>query len=180
MGWTYQYRAKGTSDREFFEPLLNKGSRIIACNSAGGFHGEFYAAVENSAGEVSVLVALKAWSPHEYYNFGYKDMDDTAGPIMARASQAVLDALTPTTNEHALDFRARAQANLDAKKTRPTLRRGSVIHLNKPVKFANGESYEFFRVGNRGRIEQALTSPDSLYGLRVRFGNFRNYEFNVL
>jgi hypothetical protein len=183
MGWTSMNRAKGMSDVEFFTKewaLEKNGMKIVACNSAGGFGGVFYAAIDNGKGEVFAITVLKSWTPRDYYNFTWKEIEESSGPYTIDASQKVLDALTPTKSEYAIEWRAKVAARLAAKKAAPTLRKGMIIRVANPVPFANGQSYEYFMIGDRGRIEKALSTADSQFGPRVRFAKFRQSEFEIV
>ena len=42
--------------------------------------------------------------------WGYKDLDETMGPVASEAPAAILDRLTPTTAPHALDWRQRCRS----------------------------------------------------------------------
>lgn len=183
MGWTSMHRPKGMSDVEFFEKewaLAKNGMKIVATNSAGGFGGVFYAAIDDGKGNVFAMTVLKSWNPRDYYNFTWKEIEESCGPYTIDASQKVLDALTPTTSEFAQEWRAKVTARLAAKKAAPKLSKGAVIRVSQPVSFANGQSYEYFMMGERGRIEKALQTPDAQFGPRVRFAKFRQYGFELV
>lgn len=42
--------------------------------------------------------------------WGYKDMEETMGPVASEAPTAILDLLTPTTSAHAFAWRERCRA----------------------------------------------------------------------
>lgn len=46
--------------------------------------------------------------------WGYKDLDETVGPVESRAPAAILDLLSPTTDNWALEWRQRCRAKLMA------------------------------------------------------------------
>lgn len=102
MGWTGTYRAKGTTDKEFFEQEF-PSAEVVASGRNGS---TVYLAARNRAdesGAVFGLVILTQVNRDPDYNFYYKDMDETMGPNEAKAPEKVLDALTPTTSEYAID-----------------------------------------------------------------------------
>lgn len=66
--------------------------------------------------------------------WGYKDMDETAGPNEAEAPAKLLDLLSPTTAEYALDWRQRCRDHA-ARQSR-TLKTGEVIRLAQPLRFS--------------------------------------------
>src|SRR3546814_944011 len=60
------------------------------------------------------LVCLVRWNPRsrDGHQFGYKDMSENMGPCEADCPAAILELLSPTDHEYALDWRARCRANL--------------------------------------------------------------------
>lgn len=116
MGWIAYHRPDGENDREQFQRELftNTDDEIVKCASKNNV---FYAAVRTeSTGEVRALVVLmRHVSGERNFNFNYKDLEESAGPVAAEAPAEVLDALTPTDNEYALDWRKRCRENLIAK-----------------------------------------------------------------
>lgn len=44
--------------------------------------------------------------------WGYKDMDETMGPVQCAAPAAILDLLSPTTAPYALEWRKRCRQNV--------------------------------------------------------------------
>ena len=94
MGWLYQSRMRGQSNREWFEKEFSS-LEFLECAT---YLGTFYAAVRPKAKPETpamCLVILCRWIPNDVYNFGYKDMDETMGPYGARCPEKVLKALGP-------------------------------------------------------------------------------------
>ena len=70
----------------------------------------YYAAVkatnkETGHEEIFAGVCLTAINTKEYYNFGYKDMDETYGPCQYSCPKSILDLLTPTDHKYAKEWR---------------------------------------------------------------------------
>src|SRR3546814_16727894 len=65
-------------------------------------------------GIVFAVVCLVRWNPRsrDGHQFGYKDMSENMGPCEADCPAAILELLSPTDHEYALDWRARCRANL--------------------------------------------------------------------
>lgn len=155
MGWTGLYRHPGMSDREFFEKEfpdgLGKWGHIVACSTK---NGAFYAAIQNHEdhpsrpNETWALVVLVQRGKGQY-NFHYKDMSEDMGPAVDEASAAVLDALSPTTHEYAVQWRERCRENLAkqavARKVRATVKDGDVIEYERELNFANDRKVRRFR-----------------------------------
>lgn len=89
----------------------------------------YYAAVESSAQgrepEVFGVVVLTSVNNKSYFNFGYKDMDETMGPYAYDCPPTILDLLSPTDNKYALEWRRKCREHhaesLARRKARKTL-----------------------------------------------------------
>lgn len=146
MGWTYTSRARGTSNRDWFQSQFGDNCRIL---DAATVRGTFYAACMNPAkpGTVFAIICLTRWVPKDRYNFGYKDMDEDMGPCEDYAPARILDQLTATDSENAQDWRERCRRNLQLPRIRP----GDVIRLDRPAHFGERQFSEFRKVEYRGR-----------------------------
>ena len=67
--------------------------------------------------KVFAVVFLTKTNMKDYYNFYYKDMDETMLPGCYECPAGILKLLTPTDNEYALAWRAECQKNIDKKKS---------------------------------------------------------------
>ena len=71
----------------------------------------------------------------DYYNFAYKDMDESYGPCQCDCPKGILDLLSPTENEYALQWRKACYENI-VKKRNPNgfnkLPVGTVIKVVMP------------------------------------------------
>ena len=76
--------------------------------------------------------------------WGYKDMDETSGPNQAEAPAKLLDLLSPTSAEFALDWRMRCRAH--AARSGRRLKSGDVIRLATPLRFSDGAELQTFRI----------------------------------
>lgn len=142
MGWT-EYHAthykKGKVDRKaecdaYFLEGLNRGFYDVLKSSMVG--STYYAAIKplkksngkNENGEyeyidipvseqrVFAVVFLTSVNNREYFNFAYKDMDESVGPNESNCPKGILDLLTPTTSEWANEWRKRCYDNLAQKR----------------------------------------------------------------
>lgn len=80
--------------------------------------------------KVFAAITLTRIDNKDYYNFAYKDMDETMGPCEDKCPKTILDLLTPTEYEYAKEWRKRCYENLKKKKDPNTLTNlpiGSVI-----------------------------------------------------
>jgi hypothetical protein len=161
MGWTFYHRPKGQTDRQHFEQefsMFRNGTYEMV--ETASKNGVFYAAVRtlkeqsySPAGEVWGLVILMQRTRGEH-NFGYKDMTETMGPGYYEAPARILDALTPTDNEYALQWRAECRKHLTKRETiKREVRPGTVVELSKPVNFGDrhgtASRFEYQQDGRR-------------------------------
>jgi hypothetical protein len=181
MGWLFYHRPPGQSDRDHFAPKLGDKREIVACATV---HNVFYAAVRDleddyrKPGEVWAFIALLRRQRGEF-NFGYKDMSETMGPVECNAPARVLDALTPTDNEYALEWREECRKNLAKAEERKKVRRGSIIELPRELGFGEaGEASLFeYQPENRRQIWWALDA-DHARRFRCRLGGDWATRFN--
>jgi hypothetical protein len=100
------HRDRGTTDRDFFCREFGEqfGASLIDCASKDG---AFYSVHEVPAAQVSQLqpdargmvrfahVTLFKRVPKDYYNFGYKSMDEFCGPVDSKCPAKLLAMLSP-------------------------------------------------------------------------------------
>jgi hypothetical protein len=173
MGWYYQQRDKGQSNKDYFEREF-PSIRILDCATV---KHTFYAAAErrDSPGEVFALVILINWAPGDRFNFGYKDMDETMGPCECECPARILDLLTPTASEWANTWRASCRAHADKMAAKPRVKTGDLVRFATPIRFTSGVELDTFR------FEKRSTFTD-VGGYR-RFnlgGDWRQLEFEIV
>lgn len=152
MGWT-EYRAKNyrrqgnklVVDRkaecdEIFTWEENGEKRLEVLKSAM-VGSTYYAAVrvrEPKVDEVKVIgaVCITSTNARRYLNFGYKDMSENMGPYKYDCPKAILDLLTPTDNEYAIEWREKCRQKLAERKTKPSL---SSLPVGTEIEFTLGD-----------------------------------------
>lgn len=125
MGWTEaparHFKADGTVDvkAEMDDLYSFEGERssnqVIASSMVGS---TYYAAVrrtDRETGEETVWagVARTGRPLDRSFDIGYKDMDETCGPLECDCPKKILDLLSPTESEFALDWRRRCLESAD-------------------------------------------------------------------
>ncbi|MGE0776367.1 MAG: hypothetical protein AB7L36_15205 [Sphingomonadaceae bacterium] len=139
-----------------------RGLKVLASSCPG--NRVYYAAAQiltnGDPGEVFAVVCLVRWNPRsrDGHQFGYKDMDETMGPCEAECPARILDLLTSTENQHAIEWRQRCRANI-ARRARK-LSDGDRIRLPEPMKFTDGHVAQEFIVSKRGR-RMVLRDPET-------------------
>ena len=115
MGWTYTYKERGISVKDFFAHEFDyqksdeeggKYGKVVDCSAS---LSEAYLAYEigdhNGKQRVIAIVCLMHHAPKSAYNLGYKDMDESMGPYNYNCPKRILDLLTPTEYEQAREWR---------------------------------------------------------------------------
>ncbi len=181
MGWLYMPRtslgahtsAKSYLDAQFtYERQLeggsSKGLQVLA--SACPQNRVYYAAAQvitdGVAGEVFAIVCLVRWNPNDKEGmiFGYKDMEESMGPCEDGCPENILNLLTSTDNENALDWRRRCLAKLQ-QRTRK-VEDGDRVKLADALTFTDGHVGDEFIVQKRGR-RMSFRDPDTLCSYRI-------------
>ena len=140
MGWTGYHAThykNGEIDRKaecdaVFSGENENGKWEVLKSSMRG--STYYAAVRRTkpSGESYVFagVALTSVDMKDYYNFSYKDMDESVGPGCYDCPKGILDLLSPTENEYALAWRARCREKSAKKNELSALPIGAVIEYD--------------------------------------------------
>ena len=139
----YKWVGKGTKrsyvvDRKaecdaYFMEGLNQGYYDVLKSSMVG--SVYYAAVkslqryskDDDGNEIIVdiptneqqvfgAVFLTSTNNKDHLNFSYKDMDESYGPCYYDCPKGILDLLTPTNNEYAINWRAKCREQLEKKR----------------------------------------------------------------
>ena len=120
----------------------------------------YYAAVKKTKfatetePEVSYVfgaVCLTSTNMKDYYNFAYKDMDESCGPYQCDCPKGILDLLSPTESEYALQWRKQCYENLTQKKNPNILSKlpvGSIVKVIMPF------DTNYFRKGDEVRLQK--------------------------
>ena len=162
MGWL-EYRAthykNGKVDRKAeMDAIYNweddfRGAEVLKSTIVGS---TYYAAIRsfnktNGFECVTAAVCLTSTNNKNYYNFAYKDMDETMGPYKFDCPKGILDLLTPTENEYALEWRKACYENLAKKKNPNALSKlpvGTVIKVIMPC------DTTYFKAGQEVKLEK--------------------------
>src|SRR3954469_10363647 len=92
MGWLFYHRPKGESDLDHFREKYTGQYRLIdGATKNNVFYG---AALDTKRGTVEAAVILIRRCRGEF-NFGYKDMVESMGPVEAECPERILDMLSP-------------------------------------------------------------------------------------
>jgi hypothetical protein len=97
------------------------------------------------------VVFLTSTDVKDYYNFAYKDMDESCGPGACNCPKGILDLLSPTDNEYANEWRNACYENIAKKKSKNGLNKlpvGTIIKVTMPF------DTKYFNEGNEVKLEK--------------------------
>jgi hypothetical protein len=128
--------------------------------------------------EIFALVCLVKYNPRDREGmiFGYKDMSESMGPCEAECPAKILDLLGPTTDENALDWRARCRTAL-ARRIRTAPKDGDTIIFADVITFADGSEARRFVIQSQGR-QTVFINP--LSGGRYRISRWRDRAWTLI
>ena len=186
MGWMYTRKAKGETIREFFARELGfetekRTVRLLDCAVVN--LREAYLAfedIDHTSGnrQVFAVVCLLHYQPNSYWNFGYKDMEESMGPCYYKCPERILKLLTPTSSEYALKWRKRCWEHIERRRSLPRLRKGDVVEFSQPIKFSDGSKVRGLRVLNSRKL--LFEKPDG-YGLfKLRKSTLERNSYRVV
>lgn len=180
MGWLTMSRyhmgghatAKAYLDAQFTYSRdvdgIVKGLKLLAssCPQNRTYYAAAQVMVDGVGKEVFAIVCKVMWNPRSktWENFGYKDMDESVGPCEDSCPAYILDLLTPTDKEYALDWRRRCRANL-ARRARK-IEDGDRIKLASALTFSDGHVGDEFIVVKRGR-RLSFRDPETRFGYAI-------------
>lgn len=192
MGWLYMPRASlglHTSAKAYLDAQFTyereqegggtKGLRVLAssCPQNRVYYAATQVMTNGIGGEVFAIICLVRWNPadKEGLIFGYKNMEESMGPLEDGCPEAILDLLTATMSEYALGWRTRCRARL-ALHRRP-LNHGDRIKLDQALTFTDGHIADEFIVEKRGR-RLAFRDPVT-HGL-YRISRFKDRLWSIV
>ena len=193
MGWLFMTSLGGHAtpraylDHQFTYERPNHRSKVLRSAMIG--MRTYYAAVEHirhETGErdVFALICLVRYNPHdrEGYIFGYKDMEESMGPCESDCPAAILDLLTPTTSQNALEWRQNCRARAAARRAKaakPSPRPGQTIIFDQPLTFGNGVTVSEMQVIANPRGGPALYTVPGHYGI-YRVSNVKRRDYRLV
>lgn len=118
MGWTWYHASEYTKSgrvspsREIRKAIKDGiGERQHVITDAF-VKGVYYAAVlDECDGTVWCCICMTSTTTTDYFNFGYKDMDEFMGPYNYDCPDRILDLLSPTDSEWANEWRRKCREN---------------------------------------------------------------------
>lgn len=162
MGWSFTQKPGGKTASEIVSDLYTWESprwRSEVLDVAIKNLRTAYLAVRRTNKETGVSyvfagICLLQYAPKSLYDFGYKGLDESAGPNESECPERILKFLTPLDDPaypqggtaSAKEWRDRCWKNIQRKKDRPKLKEGMRVRYPGGIAFQDGTRHEEFVV----------------------------------
>ena len=145
MGWTSVNKPKGMSLDEFFDKEFKCDSLKFIGKGYTKNLSEYYRACYNVEKGVYFALVCKIHFGKGYYNFSYKDMDESENPYFYNCPKRIMDIIerSQPVNDMSKEWRMKVHKVLDTKLTK-----GKVITFKKPIDFGEFSENTFRYLGN--------------------------------
>lgn len=177
MGWLYQHKPYGMSASEFLRNEFSNENFEVLDVAVVKFREAYIALRHKKTNEVFCVICLLDYRPHDYYNFGYKDMDETMHPYAYNCPERILKQLTPTDNENANQWRAICWERIQRRSKK--VNNGDIIKFKYPLSFTDGTVEDTFRVLKDGRAVR-FESARKAYSPVFRIKGWRDMDFEII
>ena len=116
----------------------------------------YYAAVKslnktNGYERIAAVICLTSTNNKDYYNFAYKDMDESMGPCYYDCPKGILDLLTLTESEYANEWRKACYEKL-AQKRNPN--RLGKLSVGTTIKVIMPCDTKYFKKGQEVKLQK--------------------------
>lgn len=182
MGWTFvpmPYEGAKTYLDKTFSWKNDKSTHRVLDSAIVG-RTQYYAAVErlllDGSRSVFAVICLLEFAPKaaDDCQFGYKEMDETMGGVIAHCPPRILDKLSDTDNEDAQNWREKCRAL--AEKKVPQV--GDTIKMAHELTFSGDFTDDTFKVVRSGARGKAYVSQR--HGFRCRIPNIKHHEYSIV
>lgn len=171
MGWLIGSRPAGPvkehMDAKFTWSTESITTRVL--DSAIVNIREYYAAVERKhkdTGEVEVFAAVCKLH-YSRTEFGYKDMDESAGPAIRNCPRHILELLTEPYNAYAEEWRDDCWAKIRRLNDLPRLSVGTELRFSPPIPFTGGTVVEVLKVRDARGLSVRCSDEQGWGGYRL-------------
>ena len=170
MGWTSVNKPKGMSLDEFFDNEFKCDSLKLIGKGYTKNLSEYYRACYDVEKGVYFALVCKIHFGKGYYNFSYKDMDESENPYYYNCPRRIMDIIerSKPINEYAKKWRAKVHKVLDTK-----LSTGNVICFKNDICFGSWHDTAFKYLGTNKFLS-------TKYHVVVSIPKWKEYDFNVI
>ena len=146
MGWTTVHKTVGTSIDSFFDKEFADSSiEFVGKGCLKNFSEYYRACCNKKTNTYFALVCRIHFERDSYYNFSYKDMDESENPYFYNCPKRIMDIIerSKPVNDMSKEWRMKVHKVLDTK-----LDKGKVITFKKPIDFGEFSENTFRYLGN--------------------------------
>jgi hypothetical protein len=179
MGWTGVHKPSYLKKKYFLESELfgmsGQKHSVLQHSTKGSVH--YMAVRNNQTNDVFAMVVLTSENNKEYYNFYYKEMDETCSPCYYDAPASLLGKLTPTESEYATQWRSECWKKINEGKVKKKVKveNGNIIRFSKPIEFTNHEVLDTFTVRKYGKKTRFLDGM-----CQYSISGWQNREYEII
>ena len=177
MGWTYYCATEFKN---------GKIDRLAECRKEFGKNHDWATIIKDAMVGTTYYAAMKLTKTNEVFalivltavdktDFGYKDMDETMQPFYYDCPANILDLLSPTKNELALEWRKNCRRNIANKKE---LSNAKKIRITLPANY-NGTYYSANDVIDLSRYSKSVWA-DISRGIGFKQSDVLRFGFTIL
>ncbi len=193
MGWITFHETR-TAKQYFIDKYKDIPNVELLDIAVVGFRTAYLAVKDKTKGYTFAMIYMLHRAPKAYYNFGYKDMSEFAGPGVDDCPKRILDLLTPldeiakldpdnvgeSSLEWAKNWRQRVLDNSEAKKKRNKSLKNGVLKASEPIEFSSGNCFQYFT--KEGKQLYALMNFGTEFERKipVKIRGWRHYKFEVV
>lgn len=192
MGWLTFHETR-TAKQYFTDKFKDSTDFELVDIAIVSFRTAYLAVKDLKNNYTFCMIYLLHRAPKSYYNFGYKDMSEFAGPGVTECPIRILNKLTPLKEierispdiqgkpfEWASEWRENCRKNALEKTNRnKTLQKGKILKTKDPILFNSGNYYQYFI--KKGRQFLAIVNYNTEYQreipVRLRGWKFIEFEF---
>lgn len=170
MGWTATYKPVGMSLDEFFDKEFKCDTLKLIGKGYTKNLSEYYRACYNVEKGVYFALVCKIHFGKGYYNFSYKDMDESENPYLYNCPKRIMDIIerSQPINEYAKKWRVKVHKVLDTK-----LSTGNVICFKNDICFGSWHDNTFKYLGTNKFLS-------TKYHVVVSIPKWKEYDFKEI
>lgn len=182
MGWITFHETRSAKEYFLQEWQQEEDSHRILDIAIVNFREAYMAMQCKNTGQITAAVCLLHRAPKDYYNFGYKSMDEFCGPCVYNCPERILKLLSPLdevtsceqSKERATNWREGCQEIINRRKL---WNKGGVVQLGNPLLFGGQFKTEYFRKEGRKTIAIVNYGTPDQREVQVRIrGGITNYK----
>lgn len=149
MGWTALHKDSNVSIKSFFENEFTP-NEVVGCKVVN--KTAYIALKLADKTEVVGVVVLLDYKPKLHFNFAYKVMDETMIPYYYDCPESIMNMLTETDNESAIQWRAFCKETTVKTKALKSLKVGDTIVFQNEFSFKKYGKAKTFTLTDKKKL----------------------------